>query len=338
MYILFAGAAVLLAANLWWLVRWFSQKKDRSLVSLALWVLAQLAVIGLYLPALGIVQTVSGRFSQFIQVDNWLTQIATRAGYYAFVSAVGETLSPLNPLAWVGMILVVTLAIIALVKNWRNIDFWLVVVFFGIIAGTNLLLTFNQAVSQTWQNLTYRAVYVYPFLMIWLAAGINRLRLSWAIASGAALGLVFIVAGFNYLTNRQFIRPVYTVPWKEVFANIQVQSKPGALVVCGFGDSSCYYYAQRFGYGSNDLNNWGNLSRREYPEVWYIQTNLGRGETDGSQSGLQETFLAEMARRYSISSDINFAPQDPSIRWLKSKLINQEDYEYRLILRRFFQP
>jgi len=236
------------------------------------------------------------------------------------------------------MILVVTLATIALLKNWRNIDFWLVVVFFGIIAGTNLLLTFNQAVSQTWQNLTYRAVYVYPFLMIWLAAGINRLRLSWAIASVAALGLVFIMAGYNYLTNRQFIRPVYTVPWKEVFANIQVQSKPGALVVCGFGDSSCYYYAQRLGYGSNDLNNWGNLSRREYPEVWYIQTNLGRGETDGSQSGLQETFLAEMARRYSISSDINFAPQDPSIRWLKSKLINQEDYEYRLILRRFFQP
>ncbi len=337
LYLLFAAAAVLVAANVWWLSRWLLQKKTRSAASLALWGIAQLAVVGLYLPGLRILQSVGGRFAQLAEINNWLVEIVKRTGYYAYVSAVGETLSPLNPLAWVGVILVLALVIYGLWKNWRSLEFWLPVVFVLLPAGANLLLTFNAAVSQTWQNLPYRALYVYPFLMIWLAAGLVRMKLPWAAGVGAVLLAVYALGIFNYFTNRQFLRPVYTVPWRSIFEQIQAESAPGELVVCGFGDSSCYYYSERYGFGQNDLNNWGNLARQTYPQIWYIQTNLGRGEAYGNQPALQQTFLEDMTSKYNLERQIDFAPQDSGIRRLKARFLNQEDYAYRVNLLRFMQ-
>jgi hypothetical protein len=199
-------------------------------------------------------------------------------------------------------------------------------------------VTFNVAVSATWQNLTYRALYAYPFLMIWLGAGFASMKRRWAVVSGAAVALVFVVGIFNYFTNRQFIRPVFTVPWSAIFERIQGEAKPGALVLCGFGDSSCYYYADRYGLGQDSLNNWADLANKQYSEVWYIQTNLSREDLYGDQPAQQAAFFDEMARRFPLDSTYNYAAQDPSIRWLKAKFLNQDDFEYRVNLRRFFGP
>ncbi len=338
LYLLFAAFVVIAAANLWWLARWLVQKQERSAGALALWLAAQAAVVGLYWPGLQILQTVGGRFGELAQVSSWPLEIAKRAGYYAFVSAVGETLSPLNPLAWIGGLVFAGLLIYALAKNLRSLNFWLPASFGLLIAIVNLLLTFNVAVSQTWQNLTYRALYLYPFLMIWLAVGLVGLKPAWRSGLGAALLLAFCLANVNYFMNRQFLRPLYTVPWKSIVQQVQAEMAPGGLAVCGYGDSSCYYYLGKAGLGQNDLNNWANLSKSSYPEVWYIQTNLGRGEFYGDLPALQQTFLDEMAGRYSLSEQTNFAPQDPGIRSLKNRFLGQEDYEYRVYLYRFFTP
>jgi len=338
LYLLFAAASVLLACNLWWLVRWVRQKEDRTFASLTLWVIAQVVMVVLYLPGLRILQAVTGRFAQLAEVSNWLVEIVKRAGYYGFVSAVGETLSPLNPLAWLGVLVFIGVAVYAVVKNYHSLKFWLPVSFFLMIAGANLLVTFNVAVSATWQNLTYRALYAYPFLMIWLGAGFASMKPRWAAVSGAAIALVFIVGIFNYFTNRQFLRPVFTVPWPEIFERIQSEAKPGALVLCGFGDTSCFYYADRYGFGQDNLNTWTSQTNPQYPEVWYIQTNLSRDDLYGDQPAQQASFFDEMARRYPLESTYNYAAQDPSIRWLKAMLLNQDDFEYRVNLHKFFNP
>jgi uncharacterized membrane protein len=338
LYLLFAAASALLACNFWWLARWIRQKKDRSYAGLVLWLLSQGLIVVLYLPGLPFLQSVTGRFSKLVEVSNWFVEIAKRAGYYGFVSAVGETLSPLNPLAWLGILVLVGAAVYAVVKNYRSLKFWLPVSFFLVIAGVNLLVTFNVAVSATWQNLTYRALYAYPFLMIWLGAGFASMKPRWAVISAAAIALVFVFGIFNYFTNRQFIRPVFTVPWSAIFERIQTEAKPGALVMCGFGDFSCDYYANRYGLGQNNLNNWTNLKNDEYPEVWYIQTNLSREDLYGDQPNQQAQFFDEMARRYPMNSAYNYAGQDASIRWLKAKFLNQDYFDYRVNVRKFFGP
>lgn len=337
LYLLFAGAAVLAAANLWWFIRWVSQKNERSAASLLLWIVAQVLVLGSFLPGLRMLTSVGGRFGQVAEVNSWLVEIVKRTGYYAYVSAVGETLSPLNPVAWLGVLIVLGLIVYALIRNGRSLNFWLAVIFVLLPAGANLILTFNAAVSQTWQNLPYRALFVYPFLMIWLGAGLARLKLPWAAGLGAALLVVYALGIFNYFTNRQFLRPVYTVPWKSIFEQIQEKSTPGALVVCGFGDSSCYYYSERYGFDGNDLNNWASLARQTYPELWYIQTNLGRGEASGNQPELQQNFLTDLERSYLLKDELDFGPQDSGIRRLKARFLNQEDYAYRVNLLRFVE-
>jgi len=45
-----------------------------------------------------------------------------------------------------------------------------------------------------------------------------------------------------------------------------------------------------------------------------------------------------MARRYPLDATYNYAAQDASIRWLKAKFLNQDDFEYRVNLYRFFGP
>ncbi len=268
-------------------------------------------------------------------MNNWLVEIVKRAGYYGFVSAVGETLSPAKPLAWLGVGLVAGLAIYAIVKNLRSLNFWLPVSFFVLIAVANLLVTFNVAVSVTWQNLTYRALYAYPFLMIWLAAGLARMKLRSAVLAGTALLVVFAMGIFNYFTNQQFLRPVFSVPWNEIFQQIQQEADPGALVVCGYGDSSCTYYAERYGFGRNDLYNWNDQAGQDAPQVWYVQTNLNRSQAYGDLPERQAALLEALGRRYPEALVYNFARQDDSIRALKARFMQQDDYEYRLVLHRF---
>lgn len=335
LYLLFGAAIVLVICFGWWLVRWWQERSQHRPTSLGLWLLAQVTIFALYLPGLGIFQSVTERFAETAQVANWVVELAKRAAYYGFVSSVGETLSPLNPLAWLGVILIGGLAIYGMIRNYKDRNAWLVMSLFLLIVLANLLATLNAAVSATWQNVTYRALYAYPFLMIWLAGSLARLKMPWQAILGGALAVVFLGGIFNYFSGRQFIRPVYTVPWREIFERIQEETQPGALVICGYGDSSCYYYAGIYGFGQNDLNNWANSSRQEYPEIWYIRTNLGSDEAYGDQPQKQAAFLAEMAVRYPVRYQVDFAPQDPSIRLLKAQLMNQDDYEFRINLLHF---
>ncbi len=335
LYLIYAAASVLIAGNLWWLIRWLTKKETRSFWSLLMWLAAQVAIVLLYLPGLRQLFTVTGRFSQLVAVQNWMVEIVKRAGYFGFVSSVGETISPLNPLAWLGVVTVIGLGIYAITKNWKNLNFWLPITFFFMIAGINLAVTFNTEVSESWQNVSYRALYAFPFFMIWLSAGITSLKPRYAWVVGGILCMVYAVGIFNYFTNRQFLRPVYSVPWQLIFRQVRAEASPDALVVCGYGDSSCYYYATQAGFYDNNLGNWANLIKMDYPEVWFVQTNLGRDE---DYKPKQLAILTEISTRYPAQEIYNYAKQDPRIRWLKGLLTDQDDYEYRVNVIRFYKP
>ena len=123
LYLIYAAASVLIACNLWWMIRWAIKKEARSIWSLLMWIAAQAVIIFLYLPGLRQLTTVTGRFSQLQAVDNWLVEIVKRAAYLGYVASVGETISPLNPLAWLGILAVVGLCVFAIIRNWKSLNF-----------------------------------------------------------------------------------------------------------------------------------------------------------------------------------------------------------------------
>jgi hypothetical protein len=48
--------------------------------------------------------------------------------------------------------------------------------------------------------------------------------------------------------------------------------------------------------------------------------------------------LEELRRLYEETRVYNYAPQDPSIRWLKTNFLRQDDYEYRVNVFQFSNP
>jgi hypothetical protein len=125
------------------------------------------------------------------------------------------------------------------------------------------------------------------------------------------------------------------VPWREVFGHIRQTAGPGSQVICGRGDYACPYYAARYGFTPHAAPQFNQLSRKTGGEIWWIQTNLG-SETAGDQEE-QNLLQAALAGRLEVTV-VNYAPQDPSIRWLKGRLLGQEDYAYRVQVYHFITP
>lgn len=332
LYLLYPAAVLLLLCNLWWLGLWSRQRSPHLLKA---WFLTQALVILAYLPGLVMLLQTFARYSDSTLVPAWAFELAKRLGYSAYVFAVGETLSPLSPFAWLGLALVAGLFLWAALAHRRRIGFWLAASFFAGILLLNGFLSLNSAVSLTWQSLPLRAFYALPFLAICLGAGLAALRPRLAMAAGVLLLLVYVVAGFNYFTGRQHLRPMIAVPWREVFDHIQQTGLPGSQVICGRGDYACAYYAFRYGFTPHTASQFTELSRRRPGEIWWLQTNLG-GETAGDEEE-QALLRSALAGRLEVKVT-NYAPQDASIRWLKTRLLAQEDYAYRLQVYRFSLP
>ena len=334
LYLIYTAAIVILLCNVWWLGLWI-RDRPRSPERLAAWLVAQAAIFLAYLPGLFLLLQTMGRISDTTLVPAWALELSKRLGYSAYVFGVGETLSPLNPAAWLGLGVVGGLFLWAVVIHRRRSGIWLAASFFAGILILNGALSLNSAVSLTWQSLPVRAFYALPYLAICLGAGLAAMRPRIALAAAALLLLVYAVASWNYFTGRQFLRPMIAVPWQEVFDQIQESAQPDSQVICGRGDYACQYYAQRFGFLPYTASQFTELSRRGGGEIWWVQTNLGAG-TAGDKE--EQGFLqAALAGRLEVKV-ANYAPQDASIRWLKSRLLGQEDYAYRVQVYRFSLP
>jgi hypothetical protein len=140
---------------------------------------------------------------------------------------------------------------------------------------------------------------------------------------------------YNFFTGAQYLRPIFTVPWRTVFQEIRDHAQPGAFVVCGEGDEACGYYSNRYGFGNLSLSDWQVSTNGKAQEIWWIDINLGR--TDPSKEREKAT-LDQLAREYAAVSKTGYGKQDPSIRQLRSKFMGQDNYEYRVVVYRFYYP
>jgi hypothetical protein len=108
------------------------------------------------------------------------------------------------------------------------------------------------------------------------------------------------------------------------------------MVICTGVDTACWYYAEQYGY---PLSLPWELERKDgvQPvEVWWVHSNVGGIRYD--RQAVDQEFLRVAENQYSGREVKKFILHEPSIRWLKTRLMGHADYEYLVELYHFYSP
>jgi uncharacterized membrane protein len=339
LYLLFASVVVIAASAGWWFVNW-RRREQRSLLDVLIWLMAQTLVFLAYLPGIQQLTGVLDRAPGFVGLRNVLVALVKSLTYVSYVYALGETLSPLNPIAWLGGLVILGIAVYALLRNWRKIEFWLPISFVFLIVVSavlvmGVLVNIGRSTVESWQNVPSRALYVLPFFAIWLGAGFAALPPRWLRLAVMCVGLAYAIGIYNFFAGQQYLRPIFAVPWRTIFSEIEQQARPGALVICGEGDSACNYYSHLYGFQGLGPGALTDQIQNSAPEVWWIQNNLSLATTDKEK---EQAFLSQLSQAYATVATRGFGKQDPGIRRLKSWFLVQDNYEFRVLLYHFGNP
>lgn len=331
-YSVYIVGSVLLALNLWWLITWI--RKEHKLSDLLVWSLAQAIILVAYIPLLTTLVGAVERNFEPLAVNNWLLELVLRIGYLGYAFKVGEFFSPLNPVAWSGII-ISTVIVISTFKNSSR-EFWMLLTVLLVTTGTSIVVNLVAVYPQSaWQNLSNRSFFIYPIFLIILAYGISHLRDMWRPITFAVVLIVYGVGIFNYFTNRQVIKPILTVPWREIMTDVVTQADADAVVICTSDDVACYYYQTSFGYERTGQNQVESVLEQRPSEIWWIQSN--RGEYANLKASYAEKFKS-LQEQYILEETHQYVPHDPGISMLKSKLLEQKDFEYRVSVYKFTVP
>jgi uncharacterized membrane protein len=332
LYAIYFGAIVLIAINLWWAIRWWFD--GRKIQQFLKWGVAQALILICFSPWLtSALKTVHNNFPATLGNINWLTGIFLRVGYLGYAYGVGEFISPLDPVAWLGIILVAALILFSVLKSSRQ--FWLTASILALVIVVSIGVNLVGLVTVSyWQNLPNRTFFVYPLFLIILAYGIDRLKRFWKWGALAAILLVYSVGIYNYFNSREVIKPILSVPWRQIMGNIQDRSGADAVVICTNEDFACSYYQARYGFTAHAASSWERLVPAP-SEVWWVQSNLSNDE---NMSGESLAAFQSLQDQYQQSVTFNYAPQDQGIAMLKFRLLGYKPYEFRVVVTRFTLP
>jgi mannosyltransferase len=330
LYTLYMGATVLLAVNIWWFIQW--NRGNHKSTRLLAWALAQGLILILYAPWIStLITTMQQNLPSTLGGVSWLMGTILRVGYLGYTFGVGEFLSPLNPISWLGMVLVAGLILFAFMKG--KTDFWLPaisLVVTGIISvGFSLIAVYPQS---AWQNLSSRTYFVYPFFLMLLAYGIIQIKGNWKWGLLIILLMIYGVGIHNYFTDREAIKPILIVPWRTIMTDIQKKSNPDAVVICSDNDFACSYYLARYGFEPYSTGDWERISSKNPTEIWWIQSNLSNS---GNLPDMNTKTLVILQNQYQETAVLNYAPQDSGISMIKTKYLGYQPYQYRVVVSRF---
>lgn len=336
LYLVFNSVIFLAGCSAWWLWRFWRDRK-RQVIDFVYWVLAQILILALYLPGTGRFSTFTENYFQIPQLTSWLMDYLKRLAFTSYLFGMGGTLSPLKPLAWIGIEVVVIIAVFALYAAWKRKLSWMPVFFTVWISLLAVLASFfSEWHNQIWQNISHWFLYVLPFLALWLGIGLAQMKFRIMAFMGSLLLVVYAVGIYNYFTDQQFIQPVLAAPWRNVYDGIKAESKPGAMVICTGVDTSCWYYAEQYGYPVSLPWELERKNGVQPVEVWWVHSNVGGIRYD--HEGVDQEFLKLAEKQYENREVRNYILHEPSIRWLKTRLMGHSDYEYLVEVFHFSSP
>ena len=327
-YTVYTGFFVLLFCFLWGVGLWW--RGGRQKLPGVLWLLSQFAIILAFLPWVPFMLGAGNRHFQLPALGPGLVfDVLKRLVYLLYAYTLGVTISPLHWVAWIGLVVFAILAV-RIVLEFRRLpgNWWALFACFGLLTGLAILISILTIYPvSNLQSIPYHIFYVYPIFVMLLAYVIGRMKQATALALIAIILVIGLFGMYNYFTGRQFLTPILNVPWKEIVAEIQAERTPDAAVICDGKDASCFYYLNRIEMKAYRPKAWQQLKEENHSQVWWIQTNLGELAYDEQA---EQSVLDDLARLYQTSQVANYAPNDPSIRTLKTKFMHQKDYAYRL--------
>lgn len=336
LYLVFNSVIFLVGCGVWWLLSYLSNRK-RTPTDLVYWILAQALILSLYLPGSGRFGTFAESYFQIPKLTSWIIEYLKRLAFTSYLFVLGGTLSPLKPLAWIGIEVVILIALFGVYVAWKRKISWMPIFFTVWTTSLAVLATFfSEWHNQIWQNISHWFLFILPFLALWLGVGLAQMKLRLMAFTGGLLLILYAVGIYNYFTNQQFIQPVLAAPWRQVFDVVKAESKPQAIVICTGADTSCWYYAEKYGYHVSlpwELERKGGI---QPVEVWWVHTNAG-----GIQYGREEIdqeYLKIAENQYPSFEMKKFVLHEPSIRWLKTRFMGHSDYDYLIILYHFYSP
>ena len=226
-----------------------------------------------------------------------------------YTFAVGETVFPWNPVAWLGLASVAALLVIGLAKRVRGL--WPLLAGLGVCAvGVALVATF-VSVNTPFINVPVRALFVWPLFGL-------------ALAWGA--GLV------NYYAEQQFLNPIYLTPAREAAAWLAAAAQPGDAVLVETDSLVGYYLGQPpLARASVDAAAPAAVEAAlsaAPARVWLV--TLGRDQTAAGSPA--EAIRAALAPNYTLSATERWLPLDPTYVHYKELLLRRPTYANRLTI------
>ena len=330
-YTVYLSIGVLLGCVLWGLITWIQQGYPRrtlvdglvahGLIAIGFlpWVPTMLNQIGKEVPSGGAGTPL-------------LLGIVQRISFVGFSFSVGETISPLNVVAWIGLLLTVFALGWLIVARTTTPNRWvpplLSIVMLAVAIAITIPVKYPESAPQALPN---RGFFILPFFILWVATGISLLRKNRALLVTGALVAVSFVGVGNYFTDREFLKPFLIVPWREITANIATQATPATAIVCNQADTTCAYYIRRVGLTPLAPTAATRTILQQRQVVWWLQVNMAESvyAKDVERQLFAELQATAQAELWA------YAPQDLSIRQFKTTFLQQNDYAYRISVYRF---
>jgi hypothetical protein len=195
----------------------------------------------------------------------------------------------------------------------------------------------------------YRLLFVFPFVVLPMAAGLQRLpRGAWQTGLLAALVGAQGYGVYNYFAGRNFLNPIYAVPTETVVADVVARSRPGDLILSDVDTGFSFYYLQQPQPAVTHayLTDPGTARLLEqmaaevragrtpaHPRVFVL--TYGRDRTRRDPPAALTALVAPPAQ---LLWEQGYVPQDETYRQVKERLLGRSDYRYKLLAQLYALP
>jgi uncharacterized membrane protein len=295
------------------------------------WLLVGLMIAAGMAPWVGVIlrQVVQTGHGEAI-LSTGLLGLVLKFGYLVYDVGVGQTIFPWRPIGFLGAVITIAIFLLGVVRWWREKTgkSVLLITATSVVGGIVLIHLFSPRTP--FMVVPARLLFVAPLIYAVVAWGVLNLRLRWAIMCLFLLGGCWTVSFLNYYRQEEFLDPIYLTPAREMATQVAGLWQPGDAILSPGNSSFDTYYSRIEGPGQH-FTSWEAasvaFSESQPDRVWLVVE--GRDQLSLPVSGTAERWGMANGR---LLAQWGYVPQDPVYRSLKSRLLGQPTYEYRVLL------
>ena len=336
LYTEYGAISLLLAQNLWLLLRWRKHRRTAPVRALWLrWIEGQI-VLGILFLSWSLVAfrhaTRGGLAADFAQSP---LGFLIKLGYPFYSFSVGETIFPWQLAAIVG----VPVALFLIVLGWL---FWNARreaggLFLGLFVAVPVLFTalvFSfLAPDVTFLSAASRTSFAAPFFFLLVAGGVKQVHGKWQLLTLFVLTLTSGYGLRNYYAGQMFHNPIYVIPMRQIVHDVVGELQPGDVVLSDEDSMFAYYCEQNsavnhfFSPETQKLRAWATA--HPTARVWLI--TLGRDRSRLVDPSAETVKWLDQG--YEVVPKRGYVEQDRTYRRFKEFLLKRPAYQYKVLVR-----